>query len=56
MKTYRVKAIATTWMYIDVVAKDEEDAFDKAEEADGADFVETDCSWEVLGSGIEVVD
>ena len=53
MKTYRVYAKYVTKCYIDVEANSEEEAYEKAEEADGGDFVigvdrdwQEDMSWE----------
>lgn len=38
MKTYRVYARYTSRVYLDVEAESEEDAYDKAEQADFGDF------------------
>lgn len=53
MKAFRVEAIETVHLYIDVLAENEEDALEKAEEADGSWFTETSSSWE-CGNATEI--
>ena len=50
MATYRVKAKYITYLYADIKANSEEEAWDKAEEMDGGEFTEEDTyddSWEI---------
>ena len=53
MKTYRVYARYTNHCYIDIKANSEEEAYDKASEIDGGDFISMDeydamdDSWEL---------
>lgn len=42
MKIYRVYAKYTSYCYIDVEAESEEDAYEKASEIDGGDFISDD--------------
>ena len=42
MATYRVYAKYTNYCYIDVEAESEEDAYEKANEIDGGDFISDD--------------
>lgn len=47
MKTYRVYAKYVTKCYIDIEAESEEEAYEKAEEADGGDFIQgVDRDWQ----------
>ena len=43
MKTYRVYARYTNHCYVDVEANSEEEAYDKASEIDGGDFINYDA-------------
>ena len=42
MKKYRVYVTMTTYLHKDILAVNETDALEKAEEMDGGDFVEED--------------
>ena len=57
MKTYRVWAKVTSYVYLDVEAESPEKAREIAEEADGGEFSRPkidDGDWEIM-SGIEEV-
>ena len=49
MKKYRAWAKMTSWLYLDVEAESEDEAWEIASEADGGEFEENtiDCSWEI---------
>ena len=48
MKKYKVMAVMTSYVYLTVEAESKEEAFDIADETDGGDFTEEDCTWTVL--------
>ena len=55
-KLFRVPVEMTTYLYIDVMASDIDEAFDIADETDGGDFTEEDCSWTINADGIEEIE
>lgn len=49
MKTYRIRALSVSVCYLEVEAKDDEDAYRQGKDADGGTFVEEESegSWEI---------
>jgi len=51
-KLFRVPVVMTTYLYIDVLASDEDEAYQIADTMNGCDFIEEDCSWTIDTEGI----
>jgi len=56
MKKYKVMAVMTSYVYLTVEAESKEEAFDIADETDGGDFTEEDCSWTINADRIEEIE
>ena len=56
MKKYKVMAVMTSCVYLTVEAESKEEAFDIADETDGGDFIEEDCSWTINADRIEEIE
>ena len=56
-KLFRVPVEMTTYLYVDVMASDIDEAFDIADETDGGDFIDIeDCSWTINADRIEEIE
>ena len=47
MKKFKAIVKMTTWLEAEIEAKDEIEAYDIADNMDGGDFTEKNCSWEI---------
>lgn len=57
MAKYKVKAVMTSYAYLEVEAEDENEAYNIARETDGGEFIPTDeGDWEILEDEIEEVE